>query len=404
VENCEAEASYLGLLLIELTGLRHVNHKHSTATGDQLLALAWQRLQTIKKMPFTVFRVGGNCFAFILPGLQNPSLIALALNKISLVLGETAQLDGVPVDPGPVIGVAVNRHGLSSAEQMLLEAESSLRDAREGSAPFRKTDRQQVADAQVELESRFSSALSGNEFQMFYQPKVDLHTGDVSGVEALLRWLPENGEPVDPETVVKLAERTGQTFTLTRWALNAAVRQAAAWQKQGLVLNVAVNIPADLIHNPELITVVRDALAIWGVPRDRLTLEITESAVISDMEAGVHNLAAIKEYGVQLSIDDFGTGYSSLSYFKQIPAHELKIDRSFVQRMLEDQQDQHLVRIIINLARLFQLKVVAEGIEDEETCVVLQKLGCHFGQGFHIARPMDAKGLVAWLTERQAAA
>lgn len=282
----------------------------------------------------------------------------------------------------------------------LARAESSLTRVKQGNALEIDALIGEEDDAQEEtvLEQHFSEALYDNAFDLYFQPKVDLQTGRVSSAEALIRWhLPGYGA-VSPERVVQLAEAAGQTYELTRWVVNRALRAMREW-RDTVALPVAVNVPAGLVNSPDLANMLHGALSIWGVEPSMLTVEVTEGAVIEDKEAGFDNLQLLRELGMGLSIDDFGTGYSSLSYFKHIPATEIKIDQSFVRRILNDPQDRALVGIIIEIAHLFDFSVVAEGVEDVETLQCLRELGCDIAQGYLYSRPLPEQELLDWLRQ-----
>jgi diguanylate cyclase (GGDEF)-like protein len=398
VEEARKDASHLGLMLIDLTNLSRINHYHGYQTGDAMLTSAHRQLLGISKLPDTVFRVGDHRFAFILPGLGNPAFIALATNKVHRVLEEELEVDEQMIAAELKVGIAVNRLGERDSNSMLATAESSLAMAKLGI--YQRVEEllgeEEDDKADYQLEQRFAEALYDNDFELHYQPKIDLATGRVSGAEALLRWFPDWREPVVPEVVIDLAESSGRTYELTRWVVHQGLRQLKEWQSSFDVA-IALNVPASLVGNPDLAPLLRDAVAIWGVDPTRVTVEITESAIIQDKQSGFNSLLAMKEQGLNLSIDDFGTGYSSLSYFKHIPAGELKIDKSFVATMMEDTQDLELVKIIIHIAHQFGLKVVAEGVEDQESLTVLQKLGCDYAQGYFFSEPLSRENFEGWV-------
>lgn len=397
VARAREDTSHLGLLLIDLTNLSRINHYHGYQAGDEVLQTAFQQLLGISKLPDTLFRVGSHRFGFILPDLGNPAFIALAMNRVQRLLagqlhGDSGQL-GVDIK----IGIAVNREGSRDAMAMLALAEASLTHVKLGGI-------QRIEDVLAEdtaepvslrLEQRFAEALQDNDFELHFQPKVDLHTGEVRNAEALLRWNTE-GEYISPELVVQLAESAGRTYELTKWVVHRALRQLKNWQGS-LDIGLALNVPAGLAGDPDLPSLLSDAMAIWGVDYDKLTVELTESAVIEDKQSGFDNLLKIRDLGISISIDDFGTGYSSLSYFKHIPASELKIDKSFVDSMLVDSQDLELVKIIIHIAHQFGLSVVAEGVEDKTSLDKLRELGCDYGQGFYFSKPLPFDEFQTWL-------
>jgi len=398
VGKARSAGGHLGLLLIDLSNLRLINHRHGYEIGDQLLAEAGKQLLATSKLPNTVFRIGGHTFAFILTQLDTPAFISLALNRIQRLLDETLHIADEILPVQLRIGLAVNLEGKHSPMATLARAEASLTKVRQGGtleidALIGEEDAPEESTA---LEQHFLEALYDNAFDLHFQPKVDLRSGRVCSAEALIRWhLPGYGA-VSPERIVQLAEAAGQTYELTRWVVNRALRAMREW-RDTVALPLAVNIPAGLVNSPDLANMLQGALSIWGVEPSMLTVEVTEGAVIEDQEAGFDNLLHLRELGMGLSIDDFGTGYSSLSYFKHIPATEIKIDQSFVRRILDDPQDRALVGIIIEIAHLFGFSVVAEGVEDVQTLHCLRELGCDIVQGYLYSRPLPEDELLAWL-------
>jgi len=398
VKQARDEQAILGLMLVDLANLSSINHYHGYATGDTVLATAYRQLVSLSKLPDTVFRVGDHRFAFILPGLGNPAFIALATNKVHSVLEQELEVGERMLSTELKVGIAVNRLGEREAPEMLALAESSLANARLGGHHRVEELLGEEDPVQVDyrLEQCFAEALQENDFDLYYQPKIDLVTGQVAGAEALLRWLPDWRDPVPPEVVVELADSAGKTYELTKWIVHHGLRQIREWQPS-LDVGLALNVQAELVGNPDLPPLLKDAIAIWGVDPGKVTVEITESGIIEDKESGFNSLVQIKELGFNLSIDDFGTGYSSLSYFKHIPANELKIDRSFVETMREDEQDLELVKIMVTIAHRFGLKVVAEGIEDAATLDILRELGCDYGQGYYFSKPLSREDFESWM-------
>jgi diguanylate cyclase (GGDEF)-like protein len=398
VEEAQSDSSNLGLLLVDLSNLTRINHSHGYAIGDGLLSDAYKSLLSVSKLPDTVFRVGSHHFAFILSGLSNPAFIALAMNKIQRLLKDELSVEG---DASPIelnIGLAINRKGCRSAMDMLAQAEVSLVQARRGEVlKIEDLMGEELPDPQdMQLETLFTKALNENAFELYYQPKINLITGKADSAEALLRWEVEGRGFISPEIAVDLADSTGRAYYLTKWVVHTAMRQARQWQ-ESIDVSIALNVQADLVNNPDLLTLLRDAIAIWGVKPEKITIEITESAIIVDKESGFDTLQNIKQLGLNLAIDDFGTGYSSLSYFKHIPANELKIDQTFVRSMRSDAQDLELVKIIIYIAHKFGLTVVAEGVEDRESLDLLRDLGCDFAQGFYFSKALPKEDYEAWV-------
>ena len=226
--------------------------------------------------------------------------------------------------------------------------------------------------------------------QLYYQPKLCLGSNKIVGAEALMRWHEADIGPISPEVFVNLAEAGGQIAELTQFAIQNACRQLADWQGLAPDLNVAVNVTPSTIQSHDVVDALQSATTIWDVPADRLTLEVTENALMEHREVSHQVLTRIRELGVRTSIDDFGTGYSSLAYLKEVPADELKIDRCFVMGMLEDAGDYKIVEHAIGIAKSFGLSVVAEGVENQATLTALQKLGCDYAQGYFIHEPVSA--------------
>jgi diguanylate cyclase len=256
--------------------------------------------------------------------------------------------------------------------------------------------------ARLTLVGELRRALEKHELVLHYQPQALLDTGEVRSVEALLRWKhPERGL-IGPGEFIPLAQQTGLIRPLTLYVIGEALRQCQAWERKGLELAVAVNVSARNLLDVEFPTQVRGLLGAWDLDADRLELEITEDAVLTDPVRTKAILEELAEMGVRLAIDDFGTGYSSLAYLKRLPITQIKIDRSFVIGMETDEDDATIVRSTIDLGRNLGLEVVAEGVESEPTWNVLRDLGCTFAQGYYLSRPVPPDELAAWLMGRAA--
>jgi EAL domain-containing protein (putative c-di-GMP-specific phosphodiesterase class I) len=246
-------------------------------------------------------------------------------------------------------------------------------------------------------------AIQNDELTLVYQPKVDLATRRYVGVEALIRWQHPQRDIVPPDQFIPLAEQTGLIKTVSRWVLNAALRQARAWQMQGVDLPIAVNLSMRDLHDSELTETVAGLLRRWQVAPSRLVVEITENGLMADPGRALHTISALRLMGIRIAIDDFGTGYSSLAYLKRLPVDELKIDRSFIRELATDDHDLAIVRSTIGLGHDLGLRIVAEGIEDAATWERLHRLGCDVAQGYYIGRPMSASALVASLARSETA-
>jgi EAL domain-containing protein (putative c-di-GMP-specific phosphodiesterase class I) len=256
------------------------------------------------------------------------------------------------------------------------------------------------ADTKLAMVSRLRRAIEQGDLEVYMQPKADLRTETVRSAEALLRWRDERGDWISPDDFIPVAERGGLIRGLTELVLRRAVAACAEWQTDAPGVGVAVNLSARSLTDTEILRLVEQVLDGYGLPAELLTLELTESSIMSDSTRSLGLLEELRRLGVQLSVDDFGTGYSSLTYLRRFPVTEVKIDRSFVMRMAIDSEDAVIVKSIIDLAHNLRLQVVAEGIEDRATWTMLEQQGCDLGQGYYLARPMPTQDFATWLRRR----
>jgi EAL domain-containing protein (putative c-di-GMP-specific phosphodiesterase class I) len=239
------------------------------------------------------------------------------------------------------------------------------------------------------------------DLDLFYQPKLNLFTGKIEKAEALIRWNSKKLGFVPPDEFIPIAEKAGLIESVTRWVIRRAVRDVLTWKEQGVVLKLAINLSVHDVSNVDFMKEIYDTLLAAGLSTDALEFEITESDIMTDPDEAIALLTQFRNYGFDLAIDDFGTGYSSLAYLKNMPVSELKIDKSFVLNLSDDQNDQLIVKSIIGLAQQFGLKLVAEGVEDQSALQLLQKWGCHWAQGYFISRPVNLATLLEWLKENE---
>ncbi|VAW61631.1 diguanylate cyclase/phosphodiesterase (GGDEF & EAL domains) with PAS/PAC sensor(s), partial [hydrothermal vent metagenome] len=247
------------------------------------------------------------------------------------------------------------------------------------------------------LMSDFREAIEKQKLELFYQPKIDIANNTVIGVEALLRWNHAERGYIDPEEFIPLAEQTGLIKPLTGWVLQEAIRQCSVWDGGNFKLSMAVNLSVHNLHDVTLLEKIKKSISENKFPAELLTLELTESDIMTDPIRARKTLKQMSDMGIKLSIDDFGTGYSSLSYLKQLPVDEIKIDRSFVMEMTKDDDDAAIVRATIDLAHNMGLRVVAEGVQDSETLAALKTLECDVAQGFYISKPLKVQDFESWV-------
>lgn len=392
--------SSLALLIVSVDGINRVNTTLGYEAGRRLIAQAAERISSVLRENDTLHRVGEREFAITLPGIFNEGHATLAATKIfGLLSEEPFMVAENSVRLRSFTGIALCPEHAVDEENLLQKADLMLqccRDLQQNHMVYSPETAAQLSD-RWRLENELDDAISSGALELFFQPKVRVRDGRVCGAEALVRWRNKTRGLIPPDLFIQMADRTGRIKPLTWFVVKAGLRQLSEWPDYEDPLSVSVNLTPNIIEDSEIIEVVRDATEIWNIEADRLTLEVTELALMTDPYSSFKILAQLKELGFRISIDDFGTGYSSLAYFKHIPAHELKIDKSFVLRMLHDNSDRIIVQTIIDLAHNFNMQVVAEGVEDGETTEMLKKMGCDYLQGHYFSRPLPQESFLAWL-------
>jgi len=388
----------VAVLLLDLDRFKEVNNTLGHTVGDRALAVLAERLSFALPQGTTLARLGGDEFAVLLVGANGPDAAQSIAGRIRAVLEESIDVDSVRLELDGSVGVAFWPDHADSATQLMQRADVAMYAAKQTPA------RIAVYDAIQDENSLRRLTLSGDlrravrEGQLFlqYQPKVDMKTRRLVGVEALVRWRHPEFGAVPPGDFIEHAELTGAIVPLSQWVLATAIERCAAWHAHGLEIDIAVNLSARLLLYPDLVSTIEGELARTGVDASRLVIEVTESALMSEPERAQTTLAALKALGVRLAIDDYGTGYSSLAYLSDLNADELKIDKRFVQFAPDNPNDRMIVESTIQLAHNLGLKVVAEGMEDERAYRLLRRLGCETGQGYYFAKPLSADEIVAW--------
>ena len=390
------------VLLIDLDRFKEVNDTLGHDYGDELLRSVSARLASAFRASDTVARLGGDEFAVLLTEVADEQSAVAQAERCLTLLREPFVVRGFSLGVDASIGVVLSPHHGRAASELLRAADVAMYEAKAGRLGVLVYDRSLDGHSpgRLALLGELRRALQEDQLMLYYQPKVDVALGQVTGAEALVRWQhPERGL-VSPDEFIPVAEGSGLILPLTMYTLEVAVAQARAWLDAGNAIQVAVNVSPRCLLEPGLPGQVRKVLDRHGLPARLLRLELTESTVMADPQRALASLTELRDLGVAISIDDFGTGYSSLSYLKQLPVDELKIDRSFVADMLADGHDAVLVRSSIDLGHNLGLAVVAEGVEDEETLLALSALGCDIVQGYHLARPMPAPAFTDWVVGR----
>ncbi|WP_298455622.1 bifunctional diguanylate cyclase/phosphodiesterase [uncultured Cellulomonas sp.] len=393
------EAGRVSVLLLDLDRFKEVNDAFGHHVGDRLLQVVAHRLVEAVPPGCTVGRLGGDEFVVVIPPSLHPENEALALaQRITRSLGQPVELSDAAVTTGACVGAAVAADGQDGAD-LLRHADTAMYAAKDARLPaVVYTDRlDEGRRERLALLVDMRAALDDDRFDLHFQPKLDIRSGVVTSVEALVRWQHPTLGPVSPAVFIPVAESTGLIEELTQTVLLKALRQCRRWRDAGHDIAVAVNLSARNVNDPQLPERVAAALALAGVPAHRLILEITESSVMGDPERTVPTLERLEAIGITLSLDDFGTGYSSLAYLQQLPVAELKIDRSFLlglARQDDAKASRVLVRSIIGLGQSLGLRVVAEGVETVEILDELHGLGCDLAQGYLVSRPVPPAELV----------
>ncbi len=389
----------VSLLFVDIDRFRVVNELHGHQFGDLLLIACAQRLQQTLRRSDTVARLGGNSFAVILEAsgdLENESMSAAVAHKISAAFQKPFSIGDEEIFSTVSIGIELASRVSYDAGQLVRHAELALHQAkREGrNVSYVFCHRSSPADKiRVGLESALHHALEREELRLAYQPQVSVSEQRFTGVEVLLRWEHPVLGDVSPSIFIPVLEETGLIERFGEWVLRNACRQYADWLNQGLVpadTKLSVNLSPRQFRQRDLADSIQQLLADAGLPPQNLTLEITESTLMYNLDHGVQVLNRLRTLGVSVAIDDFGTGYSSLAYLKDLPIDYLKIDRMFVKDIVTDSHDAAIASSIINLAHNLGLKVIAEGVEDSEMLDVLAVFGCDQYQGFFFARPLPA--------------
>jgi diguanylate cyclase (GGDEF)-like protein/PAS domain S-box-containing protein len=394
----------VGVVFLDVDGFKHVNDALGHGTGDNLLVELGHRLCTAVRPDDTVARFGGDEFVILCADVDIEETEQLA-ERIGATMSERFDVGGHEVEVHASLGITVSVPE-STVQSILSEADAAMFRAkdlgRNRAAVFDDTLRARAVEF-LDGEKALRLAIARRELVAYYQPIIDLASGRPIGVEALVRWVREDGGVIAPDQFIPLAEATGLIVRLGELVLLESAETVSKWNADGAVdggLWVSVNLSARQLSEPSLVETVRHALESTGLPADRLHLEVTETVVMDDVRESIVRLDDIRGLGVRLSIDDFGTGHSSLAYLKQLPVDTLKIDRSFVDGVVDDPDDRTIVEAVVSLGRALGLTCLAEGVETPAQLEALVRMGCQLGQGYHWARPMPADEARRWFEAR----
>jgi diguanylate cyclase (GGDEF)-like protein/PAS domain S-box-containing protein len=392
----------LAVCYLDLDGFKPINDQFGHEAGDLMLVQTARRLESMSRAEDTVARLGGDEFVLLWNDIDSKSDCIHALDRVLETISQPINLNGESISVSASIGVTLYPDDKVDADSLLRHADHAMYTAKQlGKNRYQifdaKLERQ--ISARLELLNKIANGLDSDQFELYYQPKINCSTGEINGVEALLRWNDPLLGLVGPKEFLSLIENESLELRLGRWVIAQAVIQAKTWHAQGISIPISINVfPRHLKYHTFIEDLSSTIAKYWPeMPERRLIVEIVETAALEDLESIEEVLSSCKKIGIGFSLDDFGTGYSSLVYLRKLSIEELKIDQSFVRDMLEDKNDEAIVISVIGLGKAFGLRVVAEGVESPQQAEHLMKLGCNIAQGYGIGRPMPPNAFRKWL-------
>jgi diguanylate cyclase (GGDEF)-like protein len=395
------EKRFAAAVFVDVERFRMVNETFGRKAGDDLLRTIAARLRAAAREQDSVARIGADRFAIAVAPFDRPGVTThWLIERLEQAFTPPITIDGVELRVTLKAGIAVFPADGESTESLCANAETALSKAKELNQRYlyyAPEMNARVAES-LAMENRLRRALEEGRLALHYQPKIDVKTGAVAGLEALIRWIDPELGTVPPAKFVGLLEETGMILAAGRWALRQAAADLHHWQSLGITVpRIAVNVSAIQLRQRDFVDSVLEAISDFGGARPLLELEITESVLIDDIEESTRKLRTLRRAGIEVSVDDFGTGYCSLSYLARLPVDTLKIDRSFVVRMRDAGYPRNIVAMIVSLAHTLGLKVIAEGVEDNEQVHLLKELGCDQIQGYYVSVPLPAGEIEALL-------
>ncbi len=394
----------LAVVFLDLDGFKAINDTHGHKVGDLLLIALAQRMKAALREDDTLARIGGDEFVAILVGLETADAVYLVLDRLLHAAAEPVVLPSGSVQVSASLGVTLYPRDAGDADQLVRHADQAMYQAKQSGKNryyFFDVDYDNTLKLETERVNRLKTALNKKELVLHFQPQVHLQTLELVGVEALLRWQHPTEGLLPPARFLPLLYAKPLSIQLDEWVLAQAFEHLAQWQSTSLAgIPIGVNISAASLQTPSFVQQLYLLQARYPqLPHHLIKLEVLESSALEDLTSSIQVIEACRQAGVQFALDDFGTGYSSLTYLRRLPADQLKIDQSFVRDMLMDRNDRAIVQGVLGLARAFERQVIAEGVETQAIGQALLEVGCDFGQGYGIARPMDVAALAHWVTQ-----
>lgn len=396
---CGADSLLVAFFLVDIKDFHDINENFGFDFGDEVLLIIQKRLAKELKKASMVARLSGNTFGVIIPDLKSEPFLELAANKIRKIIEEPLQHSNHHISMECHLGVSVYPTSEMKPEKLLIQAENSLKQAKAilSKKLFIPNLDDEDGFSISDIERNLVKGLRDNELEFYYQPKVNLKTGKADSAETLIRWNSSKLGFVYPDQFIPIAEKSNLIRQITDWGIKTAFREKVLIDEATPNFSLSVNLSTKDLYDNDLIFLIDSVSEIWDINLEKIVLEITEGSILKNQTVAFEQLKKLKERGIKISLDDFGTGYSSLAYFKSIPADELKIDKSFVSSLCHDSDDASIVELIINLAKKFNLSVVAEGIEDKETLDQLIDMGCDYAQGYYFSRPLPTEKFIEWV-------
>lgn len=387
-----ADGSSFAVVIVRVRGLRDITLRFGYVQGELAEERAHRLIEQSLRPIDQVFRAGDDSFVVVLPGMRHQNHTLLAVTRLVRAFELPMNAGSTLWHGQAIMGIALYPQDGLEADPLCRRAEMAMDEA------LRRGDQYafyQPQDAQIDIvHEELRDAIDTNRLRAYFQPVRDLQSLDVVGIESLARWTSERHGEVSPANFVLFAEQSDLILALTRWSINATLRHAGPL-RDAPGLTFAINFSPRVFSKPGIVEQLMDALDIWGVAPTSVIAEVTETALVNDLELSLRILGRLRDRGVGVAIDDFGTGYASIAYLRKFPATELKIDQSLIADVRDDVQTAKLVRAIVNLSHHMDLTVVAEGVEDQATQDLLADMGCDYGQGYHLGRPEPAADFVA---------
>jgi diguanylate cyclase (GGDEF)-like protein len=400
---CQRHHNSLAVAFLDIDGFKAVNDRYGHDVGDKLLIAISQRMKKALRKQDTLARFGGNEFVAVLADLAKVEDCQPVLDRLLLAVSSAVWIGEIVLHVSASIGVTIYPEDNADADRLIRHADRAMYTAKQtGKNCYRLFDTEQNEAVNIQRENldNIRTALDRQQFVLYYQPKVNMSTGEVIGVEALIRWQHPVRGLVPPLDFLPAIEGHAISLEVGEWVINTALNQISQWQNKAIDLPISVNISAYQLQQQNFVERLAALLAAHpDVPVGYLELEILETSALSNVNQVSATMSDCMALGVNFSLDDFGTGYSSLTYLRRLPVHLIKIDQTFVRDMLEDDDDLAIIEGVIALTNSFKLEVIAEGVETTEHGRALVQLGCNLAQGYGIARPMPANDIPDWISE-----